>query len=80
MLYWQTNAGSMLTPTEGVNAGVLAKSQADLTIYDSYITTDARYAPAVFSKDIETIVKLYRSSINTTGEESPAVTAYGGSI
>ena len=74
------NAGSMLTPTEGVNAGVLAKNQADLTIYDSYITTDARYAPAVFSKDIETIVKLYRSSINTTGEESPAVTAYGGSI
>jgi hypothetical protein len=49
---------STLAPVEGVNAGILAKNQADLTLYDSYVTADARYAPAVFSKDNETSVKL----------------------
>lgn len=71
---------STLAPVEGVNAGILAKNQADLTLYDSYVTADARYAPAVFSKDNETSVKLYRSSINTSGEYSPAINSYGGGI
>ena len=71
---------STLAPLEGVNAGVLAKNQSDLTLYDSYLTTEGRYSEGVYSKDADTIVKLYRTSVNTSGENSPAVKVYGGGL
>jgi hypothetical protein len=48
------DTNSALAPSTGVNAAILAKNRANLTLYDCYIDSNGKYSPAIFGKDVET--------------------------
>ena len=74
------DTNSALAPSTGVNAAILAKNRANLTLYDCYIDSNGKHSPAIFGKDVETKVIVYRSAIYTNNENSPVIATYGGSV
>ena len=62
----------------GVNAGVLAKDGATLTITDAEITTDGTHANGVFSYGSGTTVNISDSTITTDASNSGGIMTTGG--
>ena len=62
----------------GVNAGVLAKDGATLTITDAEITTDGTHANGVFSYGSGTTVNISDSTITTSASNSGGIMTTGG--
>jgi hypothetical protein len=42
------DTNSALAPSTGVNAAILAKNRANLTLYDCYIDSNGKHSPAIF--------------------------------
>ena len=62
----------------GVNAAVLAKDGADLTITDTQITTNGTHANGIFSYGEGTVVTVSDTDIVTTGNNSGGLRTTGG--
>ncbi len=62
----------------GVNAALLVKDGADVTITNSYISSSAQNGNGVFSYGDRTVVTIVESTISTTEDNSGGIQTTGG--
>lgn len=62
----------------GTNAAILAQNGSKLTLKNSKVATEGRYANAVFSYDDNTVIDISNTEITTKGQYSGGIMVTGG--